>query len=61
MVSRKRREKVETLSRAERVRMATEELGPTFVKMGQILSTRPERFAFLLRGQYYQRHYTNWE
>jgi ubiquinone biosynthesis protein len=36
------REGLERLTRAERVRMALEELGPTFVKMGQILSTRPD-------------------
>jgi len=42
MISSKRRGKIETLSRAERARMTLEELGPTFVKMGQILSTRPD-------------------
>jgi len=42
MVSKKRRENVEKLTRAERVRMALEELGPTFVKLGQILSSRPD-------------------
>lgn len=30
------------LSPAERMRLALEELGPTFVKLGQILSTRPD-------------------
>ncbi len=30
------------LSSAERMRLALEELGPTFVKLGQILSTRPD-------------------
>ncbi|MBF0496160.1 MAG: AarF/ABC1/UbiB kinase family protein [Deltaproteobacteria bacterium] len=29
-------------SRAERVRLAFEELGPTFIKFGQIMSTRPD-------------------
>jgi len=30
------------LSAAERLRLALEELGPTFVKLGQLLSTRPD-------------------
>ncbi len=42
MISRKRRERIEKLSRSERVRMALEELGPTYIKFGQILSTRPD-------------------
>lgn len=33
---------IEKRSRAERVRMALEELGPTFIKFGQILSSRPD-------------------
>ena len=39
-----RRAAVETahLSHYERIRIATEELGPTFVKFGQMLSTRPD-------------------
>jgi ubiquinone biosynthesis protein len=40
--SRSRRERIEKLSRSERIRMAVEELGPTFVKLAQILSTRPD-------------------
>lgn len=35
-------------SLAERVRMAMEELGPTFIKLGQLLSTRPD----LLSAEY---------
>lgn len=42
MISRKRRERLEKHTRAERTRMAIEELGPTYIKMGQILSTRPD-------------------
>jgi len=33
---------IAAISRWERVRMALEELGPTFVKFGQIMSTRPD-------------------
>lgn len=33
---------IEELSTAERMRMSFEELGPTFVKLGQLLATRPD-------------------
>ena len=41
-ITRTRRENIEKLSRAERLRLLVEELGPTFVKFAQILSTRPD-------------------
>jgi len=42
MISRNGRERVEKLTRAVRIRMAFEELGPSYIKLGQILSTRPD-------------------
>jgi ubiquinone biosynthesis protein len=42
IISRKPRANFERLTRAERIRKALEELGPTYVKMGQVLSTRPD-------------------
>ena len=42
MISRKKIEREEKLTGAERIRMAFEELGSTYIKLGQVLSTRPD-------------------
>lgn len=42
LISRNRGDRFERLSGAMRIRMIFEELGPTFIKFGQILSSRPD-------------------
>ena len=42
LISRTREEKIEKLSGNKRIRMIFEELGPTFIKLGQIISSRPD-------------------
>jgi len=41
-IPRGRQRQLSGLARAERIRLALDELGPTFVKLGQVLSLRPD-------------------
>ncbi len=42
IVLRKQQDEFEDLTTARRIRLALQDLGPTFVKFGQVLSTRPD-------------------
>jgi len=42
LISKKRLARIDRFNQWERIRMALEELGPTFVKFGQILADRPD-------------------
>ncbi len=42
LVTKKRRARIESITEYERIRKAVEELGPTFIKFGQILADRPD-------------------
>ena len=49
LVTKKRMTRIHKYSTWERIRMALEELGPTFIKFGQILADRPDIIPEQLR------------
>jgi len=50
-VSKKRLAKIESHTKNERIRLAIEELGPTFIKFGQIIADRPDLVSKELRDE----------
>ena len=52
MLKNREGESLAHLSRETRIRLAIEELGPTFIKLGQILSTRPDQIGMPLADEF---------